>query len=524
MSSDREVLDNDSLDSLASLPKAVSLMDSHSNPIQQSSTIAHAPAFDQVSDKLFKSIQQCIDSALKPLVQRMADIEKAMVIRTASIAEQVSTVSLNQQILHQNLIDIMEKVDQLQFEEQSVYTDKESMSSFDIPAKRSTRNADNASVCSTEASEYLSNSDEGDGDDDSVCTETAEILNQFHIPEAVSINAERYNQFTRIESRKYTARFSNANQATLSTDQTNITHTSNNDKPMEQTEQTGPKPLQIIPGIPVVPLTTAANAASAKPIMSTSRPMSANTPISSVAPINQAIVSLPPTVPVAKKTQPITIAPITVSIPTPNSAVPATESPSLTTSVGASSEPTPPLADPAPAPSSVTVSQVKIEGNRSRSNQRQNRREPIGKKFEYVYFEYVIRSRAKCKDIRTELTGIGIQSKKLLDVYFPGKRVAAALFPDNYLDEAIDMLQKNNFTILTNFSPLDSKNLGDPKYKNLSNEERNEILRNFHEKQMCRAIDRVRYPAKSYVYEDFYKKGWISKETYTNYLLDIFRP
>ncbi|GAN00640.1 hypothetical protein MAM1_0001c00062 [Mucor ambiguus] len=89
----------------------------------------------------------------------------------------------------------------------------------------------------------------------------------------------------------------------------------------------------------------------------------------------------------------------------------------------------------------------------------------------------------------TELAGIGIQSKKLLDACFPGKRLTALLFLDSYLDEAIDASHKNNFTtILTDFNPLVSKYLGDPKHKHLSKEKRNEVLWGFHEKQMCRAL------------------------------------
>ncbi|KAL0145505.1 hypothetical protein V8B55DRAFT_1462183 [Mucor lusitanicus] len=535
MSSDRQVPDNDSF---ADLPKAVSLTDSRPSPSQQPSTVAHAPAFDQFNDKLFKSIQQCIGSALEPLVQRIADIEKAMVIRTASIAEQVSTVSLNQQILHQSLLQIMEKVDQLQFEEQSVYTDQESLSSFDIPAKRSARNADSVSVYSTEASGYQSNSDDDDDDDDSVCTETAGTLNQFQVPEAASISAERYNQFTRIESRKYTAKFSNANQATpssssSSTDQVNTANASNNDKLLEQIKQVTKEASQIIPGIPVVPLPVTTNATTTNGSIAANSSVSANTPASSVAPNHPPKAALPPAAPtlpqkdpvlttalVTTKAQPITIAPIIASIPAPATPASAVQSPPLTTSIKASLE----AASSASDPSSVPVPQAEPRGNRSASNQKRNRRGPIAEKFNYVYFEYATASRTKCSDIRTKLTGIGIPSKKMLDVYFPGKRVAAVLFPEDYLDTAIDMLQKNNFTVLTDFNPLDSKNLGDPKYKSFSKEERNEILRGLHEKQMCRAIDRIRGPTRPYVYEDFYKKRWISKERYTDYLADMFRP
>lgn len=162
----------------------------------------------------------------------------------------------------------------MQFEEekeQSVYTDQESLSSFDIPARRSARNADNVSVCSTEASDYQSNSDqeekEEDDDDDSVCAEAAKTLSQFQVPKAAaSINAERYNQFTRVESRKYTSKFSFANQATpssapASTDQASTDNASNNDKLVEQIKQLKAEAPQIIPGIPVVPLATTANAA-----------------------------------------------------------------------------------------------------------------------------------------------------------------------------------------------------------------------------------------------------------------------
>ncbi|GAN00639.1 hypothetical protein MAM1_0001c00061 [Mucor ambiguus] len=71
MFSDREVSDNDSL---AGLSKAVSLMNTRSNPPRQLYTTAHVSAFDQFNDTLFKSNQLCIDSALEPLVQQMTNV------------------------------------------------------------------------------------------------------------------------------------------------------------------------------------------------------------------------------------------------------------------------------------------------------------------------------------------------------------------------------------------------------------------------------------------------------------------
>ncbi|EPB85252.1 hypothetical protein HMPREF1544_08009 [Mucor circinelloides 1006PhL] len=529
MSSNEEIPDDTGH---SALPKAVSLTKSRSNTSQQPSAIAHAPAFDQFNDKLFKSIQQCIDTALEPLVQRMADIEKAMIVRTASIAEQVSTVSINQQVLHKSLLDIVERIDQLQFEEQSVYTDDESLSSFDIPAKRSSRNADGVSVCSTEASECLSSSDEEDND--SVCTETTETLNEFQIPEASFTNAERYNQFTRIESRKYTAKFNNASSSSP-IGQTHTVNSSNSDRQVEHREQPVSNPPQIVPGIPVVPQTATLTNAT---IVSTHNSMPANTPtlspasnqtkspVPSIAPLLKKEPVLT-TAPVSRKAQPITIAPITASIPIPSPVVATAEPLSITTTPEASSELTASTSGPASASasSSVTTPQVDTERNiLLRSNQRRNKREPIGKKFTYVYFKHDSRSRSKCKDVRTELIGIGIQQRKLLDIYFPGKGMAAVLYPDIYLAEAIDIMEENNFTIVTNFNPLDSKNLGDPKYKNLSMEERNEIIRRLHENQMRRALDRIKdYSTQLRISHDFANKGWISQATLIEYASRMFK-
>jgi len=102
--------------------------------------------------------------------------------------------------------------------------------------------------------------------------------------------------------------------------------------------------------------------------------------------------------------------------------------------------------------------------------------------------------------------------------------MAAVLYPDIYLAEAIDIMEENNFTIVTNFNPLDSKNLGDPKYKNLSMEERNEIIRRLHENQMRRALDRIKdYSTQLRISHDFANKGWISQATLIEYASRMFK-
>lgn len=465
-------------DNISGLPVAVLLPKPRSKTTQQPSTPTPTPTMNQpisnnnsiFNDELLKSLKQCIETALEPLNQRITDIEKAMFDRTSSIAAQVSTVSINQQTLHDNLLIIIDKLDELQFEDQSIYTTEsnQSLSSLGIPSKRSSnKNTDNLSTCSTETSESLSNFElpeeassinEEEDEYESVNTEPSKTMFNFRLSKAASFSSRfnRNDELSRTESSKTTV---NSHVSDVISPYTNQVDTArvldvpHEDKQVNQTKQNK----------------------QTKQAMRVSDPV----PVSTPAPLQVQ-------------------APAPVAAPVPTSALV-----SVTHLISA----TPPTTDTAAA--IETPPQVSLFREENRSSRRS--RTPKCKNFTYIYLN--LRYRQLNREIRSKLRIIGLSSNKIIDINYPVSKVIAILLPDDYLKEAIDILKTHDIPILLDFDPLDPKNLGDPKFKNLPLEERTELIRRFHTNQMQKALNNMKDAVKFDVALGFEKKGWIDEET-----------
>ncbi|KAG2199415.1 hypothetical protein INT46_009252 [Mucor plumbeus] len=437
-------------DNISSLPVAVLLSKSRSKASQQPNIPAINYAISNnnsiSNDELLKSLKQCIETALEPLNQRIIDIEKAMFDRTSSIAAQISTVSINQETLHDNLLTIIDKLDELQSENQSIYTtdSNESLHSIDIPSKRSSRNnRDALSTCSTETSESFSNfelpeeasfiNEEKDGDE-SVNTEPPKAMFNFGLPKGASFSSRlnRNDEFSHIELSKATfdSYVSDANLP--STNQVGTARTfdvPDEDKKVNKNRQNK----------------------QTKQSMRASDSVPVSTPTSSQ--VQTPALAAAPVMPLISATSPTT--------------------------------------------------------EEDKSSHRH--RTPKCKNFTYIYLNHGYRQLNR--DIRSNLRTLGLSSNKIVDANSPVSKVIAILLPDDYLQEAIDILKTNNIQILLNFDPLDPNNLGDPKFRNLPLEERTEIIRRFHTNQMQRALNNMKNTVKYDVALGFEKRGWIDKET-----------
>ncbi|KAG2191511.1 hypothetical protein INT47_011396 [Mucor saturninus] len=130
--------------------------------------------------------------------------------------------------------------------------------------------------------------------------------------------------------------------------------------------------------------------------------------------------------------------------------------------------------------------------------------------FQYVYIgrsRKIIRS-----EVRSRLRRTGIDTGRILDVTFPASGVLGLLMHVQYVKTFTDAMNKVDATLYPNFDPLDPKHLADPRYSNMTYDER---CQKMHDIVNSRAIDTLTFlrplvvgpVARSFV--DF---GWIDDE------------
>ncbi|OAD80285.1 hypothetical protein PHYBLDRAFT_160932 [Phycomyces blakesleeanus NRRL 1555(-)] len=86
--------------------------------------------------------------------------------------------------------------------------------------------------------------------------------------------------------------------------------------------------------------------------------------------------------------------------------------------------------------------------------------------FEYVY---IPRSRRIMhSEVHRSLRTLGVDTGHLLDINFPARGVIGILLHVQYLEEFKSQLASAKVSLVSNFDPLDPKNVADPKFVNLS--------------------------------------------------------
>jgi ribosomal protein L37AE/L43A len=129
--------------------------------------------------------------------------------------------------------------------------------------------------------------------------------------------------------------------------------------------------------------------------------------------------------------------------------------------------------------------------------------------FQYVYLP--TKARVPIGQIRTRLRKLDITNNRILDIHYPDRNVVALLVHNDYVSELRKQLGRFKVTLKDDFDPCDPKVLRDPKYADLSSEERANFALMHHSDRMARALNYIRAPVKYAVARFFYSKGWISK-------------
>jgi hypothetical protein len=122
-----------------------------------------------------------------------------------------------------------------------------------------------------------------------------------------------------------------------------------------------------------------------------------------------------------------------------------------------------------------------------------------------------IKARAPIGQIRTRLRKLGITNNRILDVDYPDRDAVALLVHSDYVNELRKQLERFKAPLKDDFDSCDPKALRDPKYADISPEERANFALMHHSDRVTRALSFICAPVKYAVARLFYSKGWNSK-------------
>jgi hypothetical protein len=117
--------------------------------------------------------------------------------------------------------------------------------------------------------------------------------------------------------------------------------------------------------------------------------------------------------------------------------------------------------------------------------------------------------------MRTNLTDLGLENSRLVNVHFPDSNVVAVLVHNDYASEALSILQKKKVSPEPNFDPLSHTILRDPKFKNLDEASRSAKILEIHYTRSLNIVQRLRSPVNIAVAREFTRQGWIQEEDLT---------
>lgn len=135
----------------------------------------------------------------------------------------------------------------------------------------------------------------------------------------------------------------------------------------------------------------------------------------------------------------------------------------------------------------------------------------------YQYLYLPIKDKSKLKDMRSNLRQIGLFSGSVIDIQYPTSTVVSLLLHNDYVSKASSILENEDLIILKDFDPLDIKNLKDPRYSNLKDDEKLSKLQEILASRFQQTLDFLRAPVKLAVAEILLVKGELRTASYIIY-------
>lgn len=134
--------------------------------------------------------------------------------------------------------------------------------------------------------------------------------------------------------------------------------------------------------------------------------------------------------------------------------------------------------------------------------------------FKYLFVS--TKARIPVGKLRTYLRNMGINNARVLDIHYPDRNVAALLVHNDYVSEFKETLEAKRIHFMDEFNPWSGSTLKDPKYKDLTEQEKNEKAHEIQQQRLQRAVYRIREPVKFAVAHYFYQQQWLSKSFIDN--------
>ncbi|KAI8971974.1 hypothetical protein BDF20DRAFT_915714 [Mycotypha africana] len=133
--------------------------------------------------------------------------------------------------------------------------------------------------------------------------------------------------------------------------------------------------------------------------------------------------------------------------------------------------------------------------------------------FQYIYLP--TKARIPIGQLRNHFRKLGLNNSRLLDTHYPDRNIVAVLVHNDYASEFKDQLRKFKITIQESFNPTSGTILKDPKYNDLSDNERDDMARQLHQTRIMNALKYIRILVKYAVARHFLETNQITKELYS---------
>ncbi|KAG0752341.1 hypothetical protein G6F35_012277 [Rhizopus arrhizus] len=104
------------------------------------------------------------------------------------------------------------------------------------------------------------------------------------------------------------------------------------------------------------------------------------------------------------------------------------------------------------------------------------------------------------------------------------QNIAAILIHNDFEQEFKDLLRHHNVPIKDDFKPFSGTILADPKYADLSSEERDSIATELQKTRLSRALDHIRPPVKYAVARYFLDQHWIPRSKFDYIIAERYNP
>ncbi|KAG0167712.1 hypothetical protein DFQ29_000301 [Apophysomyces sp. BC1021] len=130
----------------------------------------------------------------------------------------------------------------------------------------------------------------------------------------------------------------------------------------------------------------------------------------------------------------------------------------------------------------------------------------------YKYIYYPARTRIPAGQIGRRLRQLGVTNSRILNTHFPERKIMAPLIHNDFVEELQQSLAKFGITHITEFDTLDPVNLKDPKYDDLTQDERVHKAHEHHRLRLYKSIENLWPPVKSSVVRAFAEENWLPEE------------